>query len=295
MNPAFRIKMAKRRGEQVAREQGVEALPVDPIEIAENHDILVQAKSDTEAGVSGMLLRHGDTFGILYATHIPSLGFQRFSVAHELGHYFIDGHPEHILPADGLHVSQAGFVSSDIYELEADNFAAGLLMPATLFKREMNKHNAGLDAVISLADKCVTSLTATAIRFAELSDDAIAVIVSTGPNVDYCMLSETMKLLPGLSFIRKGNPVPSSTLTAIFNRDPDAVLAARRDEQSIDIQDWLGGSKSKQANEEVIGLGGYGKTLTILTCPGLVEAGYEDEDEDDEEDLAARWTPKFRR
>lgn len=295
MSPTFRIKMAKRRGEQVAREQGVEVLPVDPIEIAENNDILVQAKSDTEAGVSGMLLRHGDTFGILYATHIPSPGFQRFSVAHELGHYFIDGHPEHILPEDGLHESRAGFVSSDIYELEADNFAAGLLMPAHLFKREMNKHNAGLDAIISLADKCVTSLTATAIRFAELSDDAIAVIVSTGPNVDYCMLSETMKLLPGLSFIRKGSPVPSSTLTAGFNRDPDAVLAARRDEQSIDIQDWLGGSKSKQANEEVIGLGGYGKTLTIVTCPGLVEAGYEDEDDEDEEDLEARWTPRFRR
>ncbi|BDW94334.1 hypothetical protein MACH10_00190 [Thalassospira tepidiphila] len=295
MNPAFRIKMAKRRGEQIAKEQGVNTLPVDPFEIAEDHNIMVQAKPNTETGVSGMLLRHGDTFGILYATHIPSLGFQRFSVAHELGHYFIDGHPEHIFPEDGVHESRAGFVSSDIYELEADNFAAGLLMPGQLFKREMNKHSAGLDAILLLADKCVTSLTATAIRFAELSEDAIAVIVSTGPNVDYCMLSETMKLLPGLSFIRKGSAVPTSTLTAVFNRDPEAALSARRDEQSIDIQDWLGGSKSKPAHEEVIGLGGYGKTLTIVTCPGLVEAGYEDDDDDDEEDLEARWTPKFHR
>jgi Zn-dependent peptidase ImmA (M78 family) len=36
-----------------------------------------------------MLLRHGNAFGILYATHIPSEGFQRFSIGHELGHYFI--------------------------------------------------------------------------------------------------------------------------------------------------------------------------------------------------------------
>ncbi|MGB8741579.1 MAG: hypothetical protein WCD52_15455, partial [Xanthobacteraceae bacterium] len=33
--------------------------------------------------------RHGNAFGILYATHVPSEGFQRFSVGHELGHYFL--------------------------------------------------------------------------------------------------------------------------------------------------------------------------------------------------------------
>jgi Zn-dependent peptidase ImmA (M78 family) len=84
---------------------------------------------------SGMLLRHGNTFGIYYATHIPNEGFQRFSVGHELGHYFLDGHIDHILPKDGIHVSHAGFVSADTFELEADHFSAGLLMPSTPFKK----------------------------------------------------------------------------------------------------------------------------------------------------------------
>ena len=91
-----------------------------------------------------MLLRHGDVFGILYATHIPSEGFQRFSIAHELGHYFLDGHIDHILPKDGVHTSHAGFVSADPYELEADQFAAGLLMPSIPFKRALARQELGI-------------------------------------------------------------------------------------------------------------------------------------------------------
>ena len=96
-----------------------------------SRDIKVEGKPDTADGVSGMLLRHGNNFGIVYATHIPSEGFQRFSIGHELGHYFLDGHVDQILPKDGVHVSRAGFVSADPYELEADQFAAGPLMPET--------------------------------------------------------------------------------------------------------------------------------------------------------------------
>src|SRR5947209_3343243 len=107
-NLAFRLKMAKQKAEALLRERGVSALPVDPCKIAADSGIEVRAKPDTAGGVSGMLLRHGDTFGILYATHIDSEGFQRFSIAHELGHYFLEGHLDHVLPADGVHESHAG-------------------------------------------------------------------------------------------------------------------------------------------------------------------------------------------
>ena len=151
MNQAFRLRLAKQKAEAFLRENGIDGLPVDPFAIAASREIVVKPKADAAPGVSGMLLRHGDTFGILYATHIPSEGFQRFSVAHELGHYFLDGHIDHVLPTDGVHASQAGFVSADPYELEADQFAAGLLMPATAFRRALGRHEAGLSAVESMA------------------------------------------------------------------------------------------------------------------------------------------------
>ncbi len=136
---AFRLKMAKQKAEALLKEEGITTMPVDPFAIADSRDIEVKAKPDTAGGVSGMLLRHGDMFGILYVTHVRSEGFQRFSVGHELGHYFLDGHIDQVLPKDGIHTSYAGFVSADPYELEADQFAAGLLMPSTPFKRTVTR------------------------------------------------------------------------------------------------------------------------------------------------------------
>ena len=118
-----RKSLAEGSASLVLREMKIEGLRVDPADLATRKGILVQAKPDTAAGVSGMLVKAGDQFGIMYATNIPSKGFQKFSIAHELGHYCIDGHSDALL-ANGVHYSQAGFRSSDPFELEADYFAA---------------------------------------------------------------------------------------------------------------------------------------------------------------------------
>jgi hypothetical protein len=292
---ALRLKMAKQKAEAFLRDEGIATLPVDPFAIARSRDIEVRPMPDTTGGVSGMLLRHGDVFGILYATHVKSEGFQNFSVAHELGHYFLDGHIDHILPEDGSHTSHAGFVSGDPYELEADQFAAGLLMPSAPFKRALVRKDPGLEVVESLASLCHTSLTATAIRFAELAEDAVAIIISTGPTIDFCFMSDTIKSLPQLTWLRKGTPVPKGTATAQLNASARRVLEGDRIESEIDLLDWLGGARSVRATEQVIGLGVYGKTLTVLTCPSVQDETYQEDDGDDEDDLAERWTPRFRK
>jgi hypothetical protein len=292
---AYRLLMAKQKAEAFLRDEGIETLPVDPFAIAASRDIDVKAKPDTAEGVSGMLLRHGNVFGILYATHIPSEGFQRFSVGHELGHFFLEGHIDHILPADGVHTSHAGFVSDDPYELEADQFAAGLLMPSAPFKRALAQQKSGLEVVESLAGLCRTSLTATAIRYAELTEDAVAIIISTGPSIDFCFLSDTMRSLPQLIWLRKGTPVPRDTVTAQLNANLTRIAGADRAEAELDIMDWLGGTRSARATEETIGLGKYGKTLTVLTCPSVEDETYNEEDGDDEEGLIESWTPRFRK
>lgn len=294
MKQDSRLEMAKKQAEVFLRTEGITTLPVDPFAIAASRDIVVKAKPDTTEGVSGMLLRHGNTFGILYATYVPSEGFHRFSVSHELGHYFLEGHIDHVLPQDGIHTSHAGFVSADPYEQEADCFAAGMLMPGVLFQREIRRIDPGLDAIESLSKKCKTSLTATAIRYAELSEDAVAIILSTGQTIDFCFLSEAMKSLPDLTWPRKGWSVPLETETALLNAAPERVLLADRAEAEIDVMEWLGGRKSVPVWEEVIGLGRYGKTLTILSSSSIGQENDEDDDEDDES-IVERWTPRFRR
>ena len=293
MSRVFSLKLARQTAEAFLKEEGITELPVDPFAIAESRDIMVQGKPEEHDGVSGMLLRHGNDFGIVYATHIPSVGFQRFSVSHELGHYFLPGHVDHVLK-DGPHVSRAGFVTNDSYELEADHFAAGLLMPETPFRRAMDRYDPGLDAIDAVAELCLTSRTATAIRFAELTDTATAVVVSTGDTIDYCFMSEAMKSLPKLDWIRKGSPLPKGTATARLAARRDAVLARERVTDEVDVRDWLGGTTRAAVSEESVGLGRYGKVLTVLVSSRIGQN--EDlDDDDDEDDLVESWTPRFRR
>ena len=283
--------------EKIAVEAGYAALPVCPKIIAEKYDILVQAKPDAAKGCSGMLVRNGQQFGILYATHIRSEGFQRFSIAHELGHYFLPGHPDAVLK-HGIHQSQAGFVARDRYENEADAFAASLLMPANLFKSAMRKTDDGLEGIIALATAANTSLTATAFRFAELTKDAVAVVISEGEAIVSCGYSDKIKNLAGRVSMPwlYGKPVPTGTLTARFNAAPARVAAAEREEGALDMADWFGLGTGVPGREEVIGLGGYGRTLTVIRCDLRTDDDFDPEDEaEDDAYLADRWTPRFRR
>ena len=284
--------MAKRKAEKFLADRGIASFPVDPIAIAESLDIVVEPKPDTAGGVSGTLVRHQDMFGIMYATHIDNDGFQRFSIAHEIGHYVLDGHVDHIFPSgDDLHSSKAGFVSGDPFELEADHFAAGLLMPDPLFSREVRRFGDGLEAVEGMARACRTSLTATAIRYAETATVPVAVVVSAGDSVDYCFMSRSLQDFSGLEWLRKGQLLPADVETDLFNRNPDNILRAQRSHANIDLRDWFGGPRSLPGTEETIGLGGYGKTLTILSSSVFAD----DEPDEEDEDMEDRWTPRFRR
>ena len=103
-----------------------------------------------------------------------------------------------------------------------------------------------------------------------------------------------MKSLPELTWLRKGSSVPISTETALLNAVPDRVLKSDRAESEIDVMDWLGGGKSVLVTEEVVGLGRYGKTLTVLSSTSIGQEN-DDEEKDDEESLIESWTPRFHR
>jgi Zn-dependent peptidase ImmA (M78 family) len=287
-----RKKLAEGAASLVLRELKLDGLHIDPEAIAAEKGILVQPKPDTAEGVSGMLVKVGDEFGIMYATNIRSRGFQRFSIAHELGHYCIDGHADALL-ATGVHQSHANFASHDPFEQEADYFAAALLMPEVAFRKEMNRYDPGLACVENLAKACETSLTSTAIRFANLTRDGVAVILSKGMEIDYCFMSEGLKQAKGITWLRKGAPVPTATLTSRFIQQPENVRVGARDTAVCHLNDWMDGDRVYRVVEEVVGLGQYGRTLTVLTCASLSEEP--DEEGQEDEDVLDRWTPKFRR
>ena len=237
-----------------------------------------------------MLLHVKGVFGIAYPTHINNEGFRRFSVSHEIGHYRLPGHIDAVLGTNGQHISKAGFRSTDRYEQEADYFASALLMPTKLFVAAMRQAGDGLQAIEFLHERCETSLESTAIRYAQTSRDPVVVIRSGASTIEYAVMSHKLKEFPGLDWIRKGMPLPPNSITAGFNANRDNITRGRRAEGEGCLQDWFNGPNRQEIIEEVVGLGSYGKTLTVLT--GME---HPEEMEDDESELEESWAIRFRR
>jgi hypothetical protein len=208
---------------------------------------------------------NGNNFGIGYANHLNNEGFVNFTVGHELGHYFLPGHVEYLF-RDGAtqHYSPSAFTSTDSYEKQADAFSANLLMPQHLFLPAARKAGGGLKAVKALASLCKTSLNATANRYAQCAEDPIVVIVSSGSEVQYAFMSSAFAEMPAIVPLRRGDELPPSSATARFNGDSENVLRSEEVESTSCLSDWFPDCPHHEMNEDVIGLGKYGRTLTIL-------------------------------
>ncbi len=210
----------------------------------------------------------GTTFGILFNTSVTSPGYRRFTIGHELGHHQMTHHRQVLLANGQMHVSQSGFVSNRWHELEADHFAAELLMPRDPFSAALDRRTPGLDAVREIADEFETSLTSTAIRFAKLSSEPVAAVVSQGGTVRYCWVSEALSNVPGIGRIpmRPDDPLPS-TATLSLNSNPQKVRRAHRVAVNCRSDTWFPRAYATFAlREDAIGLGSYGRVLTILTA-----------------------------
>lgn len=277
--------------EQIVKGLGIVTLPINPMQIARQRGIEVVAKPMEDQGVSGMLVRFGNEFAIAYATHLENEGFENFSVGHELGHYFLPGHAEAVISGDtGSHASRAGFASNDKYETEADRFSAGFLMPRHLFFPALERAGSGLAAIESLATLCKTSLHATAIRYTQCTRDAVAIVISRGGIIDHCFMSEALMQIDGIDWLRKREGVPRNTATFAFNQVTANVQHGVRVEEASNLQHWFGGKRSIEISEDVLGLGRYGKTLTVLYDIDVPDA----DEEAEEQSLVDSWTPRFR-
>lgn len=273
-------------GERILEEKGIQALPVDVKKLAQDSDFIVEPfpKGQSGNGYAGMLLRQGNDFAIFYSENIKNDGFQRFTIAHELGHYFIDGHLEAVLGSNGIHKSREPFSSGDQFEKQADSFAAGLLMPTQLCRRVTRQYDDGLEAILALADACKTSLMSSAIRYTELSNDNIAIIVSENGQVLFSSASKPMKSTG--FFVRSKTPLPQTSLSARCVVDSSFILSASDGEQEGDLSDW-GSHNSCFCLEQVKGLGATGKLLTVLV-PQIEEDESEDEEYGDSFELRFR-------
>lgn len=287
--------MATRTGEKVAREEGFTSLPVKPLIIAERKDLHVEKKPPGMKGVSGALIFMEPKPLLIYSSEHQNAGFENFSVAHELGHYCLPDHPEQIMQSGGQHFSKAGFSEGSLsIELEADHFAAGLLMPGYLVRKLIEESEVGLEGIRELAGSAKVSITAAAIRIAQCARFPICIVVSEGTAVRYAFPSESFKDLGKNIFLPKGAALPGTSATTRFNALASNVASGRQVTGECRLRDWFDTDRSPALDEQVIGLGSYGLTLTVLSSDELVIDSELDED-DEEAALRENWTPRLAR
>lgn len=133
----------------------------------------------------------------------------RFTLAHELGHYFIDAH--RIGLQSGLlepHPSKIGRKQFNSIEREADYFASCLLMPESRFTKDVLKKKFNFQLIDYLCKEYKVSRTACAFRFAEIGSHPIIIVFAENGTVKWTKYSDDFPF----KYLLNGNEVPQDTV-----------------------------------------------------------------------------------
>ncbi|MEN6320345.1 MAG: ImmA/IrrE family metallo-endopeptidase [Syntrophaceae bacterium] len=269
-------------------ELGIEELPIVPVEICRT--LGIHYSEDHLTGLDGLLILHPFTGHsiICVSNRITEQGRKHFTIAHELGHYCIDG-----LRKTEFYCSSEvveSFKSTiDSMELRANEFAAELLMPQKIYQPLVKKLEPGWDAIKELSYKSQTSLTATAIRFIDLSDYACCLIVSRARKILWFHKSEEFR-----SYVQMDSRLVSKD-TVAFNIYQGFTPADNFED--VKACKWLSG-KGVYPHTEILEwslpLNSYGHVLTLLYDEEGI-AGWDEEDYDNEDDEVDWEPPTFHK
>jgi len=160
------------RAESLIDELGIASardIDVEAIAFDSGIDILYEALNGCEATLVGF-----GSKAIATISPSSSRGRERFSVAHEIGHWLLHRGKSFRCRADDMVQNY----SADIrLEKEADEFASHLLMPTSIFQPAIKAINkSGLHHLQEIAGQFEVSLQAVSIRLATL--DTLPVIVA---------------------------------------------------------------------------------------------------------------------
>lgn len=207
---------------------------------------------------------------------------QRFSAAHELGHWMRDrGKTAFSCTADQF-VDEWG---DDNPERRANRYGADLLMPSAMFKPRAHGLPGTFESARDLALTFGTSLTAAAIKFVSLGTLPTMLVLTERAGRKWFFRSTLVpeQLWPTTS------PGSGSVATKILAR----TCAARPGPETVDADDWIDHHEAHRycVVEDSIGMP-RGRVLTLLW--------WKDEDQilafdDDDDSVAGADVPTFGR
>ncbi|OGP48362.1 MAG: hypothetical protein A3K30_06735, partial [Deltaproteobacteria bacterium RBG_13_51_10] len=163
----------------VAASKIIESLQIRAPSEIRIHDIAMErgafVRERILEGSEARLIRKGNLGIITVNSTIPEEGRKRFAVAHELGHFEVHSASQLIFCTEQ---DMLFWNESKPEELQANEFAAEILMPEGIFRGYVKVGPPKLDNIKEIAKKFRMTLTATALRYVQLSKEPCAMVIS---------------------------------------------------------------------------------------------------------------------
>lgn len=134
----------------------------------------VELRSGDLDDVSGVLVRQGDS-AIIGTNSTQSAQRQRFTIAHELGHFLLhEGITNHVDRSYRVNYRSAeSSQATNVEEIEANYFAASILMPQHMLDAQNAEEAVDNDSMVAdLAKQFHVSRLAMSLRLANLYEEA---------------------------------------------------------------------------------------------------------------------------
>lgn len=237
-------------------------------------------------GSEARLLRNGNLGIITIDSRIQEEGRKRFAIAHELGHFELHTSSQLIFCAEkDMYVWND---ESKTQEIEANEFASSILMPKDIFKQHLQIGQPNIDAIKNLAIKFRTTLTATALRYVQLSLEPCAIVISKNLVIKWYRKS------PSFEFHVKVNEKLSPD-TYAFDFYDGCDLP--RTPKKVSASAWLAGELDDESEifEHSLALTNYNVVLSLLWINKEVKRTYSDDEDEPEFDMTSPFTPDGKR
>ena len=258
---------ARREARRLLHEAGVTApghIDVEAIARALGAEIVVGPLRGATARLTRIGIRGVPRIRV--SDRVTHPGALRFSIAHELGHLVL-GHelPTELAAGDPVTViaracerkSRDGVDP----EAEANAFAAELLMPEQLTRRRCEVSPVSLEPARAIAADFRTSLSASAIRFVELTSERCAAVYSERGAVTWAVNSPTFS-----ATIPRGARLDRATVAHDYFRKGMIDDSA----QPVPADAWLDHPSDVEIVEHSAALPEVKAVITLLWVPEAV-------------------------
>lgn len=259
-------------------------LPVPIHDIATALDI-IEIKPMTTSGFEGGLITDASkSTGCILVNQSNSSRRQRFTIGHELGHYLNPWHTgedgQFMCKSKDMVATGSSTNNKQRMEIEANQFSAELLMPAKFMRNDVKRLSSpDVDHIVSLANNYDVSKESMGRRYIDFQEEPCTIIFSYNGIVSYTLKNQ---YFPRLSVWAK-DLIPNDSITKKYN----GHTGSSSDWVECACDTWLSDSNKYASVYEQVLTQDNGHRITLITLG-------EEADEDDE-NLADSWHPRFAR